>query len=113
MGAARYLPLCAMLTAALAPGLIAQIRPPIVGVAHIALKTNDLAAARRFYGNDLGFAEPFARGAGLAIFKVNDRQYIELSADLRDDVEDRLANIAFETNAKQLRDCLASVVSNK
>ena len=35
-------------------------RPPIVGVAHIALKTTDLAAAREFYSKFLGFAEPFA-----------------------------------------------------
>jgi catechol-2,3-dioxygenase len=35
-------------------------RPPIVGVSHIALKTDDLAAARNFYGRDLGFAEPFS-----------------------------------------------------
>ena len=77
----RHLPVCVALAVALAPSLIGQ-RPPIVGVAHIALKTNDLAAARSFYGHDLGFAEPFTRGAGLAVFKVNDHQYIELTADL-------------------------------
>ena len=37
----------------------AQDRPPIVGVAHIGLKTDDLAAARQFYGHVLGFQEPF------------------------------------------------------
>jgi catechol 2,3-dioxygenase-like lactoylglutathione lyase family enzyme len=67
-------------------------------VAHVALKTSDLAAARRFYGGDLGFLE---RRPG--IFSVNDHQYIELSAGLKDDAEDRLINIAFETtNARQL-----------
>jgi lactoylglutathione lyase len=89
-------------------------RPPIVGVAHIALKTGDLSAAREFYTKYLGFAEPFARespaGApAAACFKVNDHQYIEVSAALASPTEDRLSHIAFETtNASQLRDYLAS-----
>jgi catechol 2,3-dioxygenase-like lactoylglutathione lyase family enzyme len=84
-------------------------RPPIVGVAHISLKTTDLAAARDFYSKYLGFAEPFARGADSACFKVNDHQYIEVSATLASPTEDRLAHIAFETtDAQQLRDYLAS-----
>ena len=37
----------------------AQERPPIVGGAHIGLKTDDLAAARQFYGHVLGYQEPF------------------------------------------------------
>src|ERR1700693_5027703 len=106
-----------MLTAlavVLAPCLLAQNsvpRPAIVGVAHIALKTNDLDAARNFYGRDLGFQEPFAadRPAGAACFKVNDRQYIEVSAELKSEAEDRLSPIAFETaDVKQLRDYLDS-----
>jgi catechol 2,3-dioxygenase-like lactoylglutathione lyase family enzyme len=95
---------CLPLYAIAAASLFAQTRPPIIGVAHVALKTNDLAAARQFYGHDLGLAEP-----GLGIFKVNDHQSIKLSGSLKDDAEDRLTNIAFETtNAKQLRDYLAS-----
>jgi catechol 2,3-dioxygenase-like lactoylglutathione lyase family enzyme len=82
-------------------------RPAIVGVAHIALKTNDLAAARNFYGRDLGFQEPFTLDS-LTYFKVNDHQYIEVSPQLKEEAEDRLSNIAFETtNVKQLRDYLA------
>jgi lactoylglutathione lyase len=89
-------------------------RPPIVGVAHIAVKTNDLSAARDFYGKYLGFAEPFsvenpAGGPAAACFKVNDHQYIEVSPTLASETEDRLSHIAFETtNASQLRDYLAS-----
>lgn len=76
-------------------------------MAHVALLTNDLAAARAFYGHDLGFEEPFANPNG-AIFKVNDHQYIEVSAGLKDDSEDRLAHICFETSdARRLRDYLA------
>ena len=83
-------------------------RPAIVGVAHIALKTNDMAAARNFYGHDLGFAEPFGLDKR-AYFKVNDHQYIVVFPELRGETEDRLDHIAFETtNAGQLRDYLAA-----
>jgi catechol 2,3-dioxygenase-like lactoylglutathione lyase family enzyme len=78
-------------------------RPPIVGVAHIALKTNDPAAERAFYGTGLGFAE-LSPGR----FKVNDRQYIEIQPTLKAETEDRLDHIAFETgNLRELRDYLA------
>jgi catechol 2,3-dioxygenase-like lactoylglutathione lyase family enzyme len=104
--------LTAVCAAALVPCLLSQKtgvkRPPILGVAHVALKTNDIAAARAFYGHDLGFQEPFPGPDGSAIFKVNDHQYIEVAPTLKDDSEDRLAHIAFETtNARQLREYLA------
>src|ERR1035438_4828198 len=89
-----------------APG--GPARPPILGVAHIRLKTNDLAAARYFYGRYLGFQEPFDLDS-LAVFKVNDHQYIEVEPTLKQETEDRLSHIAFETsNARRLRDYLAS-----
>ncbi|MGH9613947.1 MAG: VOC family protein, partial [Bryobacteraceae bacterium] len=98
-----------------APALFAApSRPPILGVAHIALKTNDLAAARGFYGHVLGFQEPFTvdkptGGLMLTYFKVNDHQYIEIFPTLKSETEDRLSHIAFETtDAQQLRDYLAS-----
>jgi catechol 2,3-dioxygenase-like lactoylglutathione lyase family enzyme len=102
------------LLAIFAPCLLAQQRPPILGVAHIAVKTNDIAAARQFYGHDLGFQEPFsldkpAGGLMLTYFKVNDHQYIEVFPNLKDPDDVQLSHIAFETtNAKQLRDYLAS-----
>ena len=89
-------------------------RPPIVGVAHIGLKTKDLEAARTFYGHYLGYQEPFtldkaSGGLMLTYFKVNDHQYIEVFPELKSDTEDRLSHIALETtNAQQLRDYLAS-----
>jgi acetyl esterase/lipase len=92
-------------------GLAAQgaiERPPIVGVAHVALRTNDLAAARNFYGHVLGFAEPCSLEKS-ACFKVNDHQYIEVYAELASETQDRLIDIAFETtNAQRLHDYLAS-----
>ena len=58
-------------------------RPPIVGVAHIGLRTDNLAAARKFYTGFLGFQEPFTVDDPpgkllLTYFKVNDHQYIEV-----------------------------------
>jgi catechol 2,3-dioxygenase-like lactoylglutathione lyase family enzyme len=97
-----------------AGGAEAQKRPAIVGVAHIALRTGDLAAARQFYGKDLGYAEAFSvaeseGGPQLVCFKVNDRQYIELLPQLESETQDRLLHIAFETtDAGQLREYLAS-----
>ncbi len=92
----------------------ASSRPPIVGVAHIGLRTGDLAAARNFYGHYLGFQEPFtvdkpSGGLMLTYFKVNDHQYIEVFPELKSPDQDRLSHIAFETtNAQQLRDYLAN-----
>ena len=92
-------------------------RPAIVGVAHIGLKTNDLAAARKFYTGVLGFQEPFSldkapqdgTGMLLTYFKVNDHQYIEMFPKLTDPKMDRLSHISFETtDAEQLRTYLAS-----
>jgi len=99
-------------------------RPPIIGIAHIGLRTDNLAAAREFYGHTLGFQEPFsvrvaktsvADLAGspgdliVTFFKVNDHQYIELTPDLASAAEDRLSHIAFETtDARALRDYLAA-----
>jgi len=104
-----------ILAGALACGWAQDVkRPAIVGVANIALKTNDLTAARNFYGHDLGFAEPFtldkpSGGLMLTYFKVNDHQYVEIFPELKSDTEDRLSHIAFETtNAAQLRDYLAA-----
>jgi catechol 2,3-dioxygenase-like lactoylglutathione lyase family enzyme len=92
-------------------------RPAIVGVAHIGLKTDDLAAARKFYTGVLGFQEPFGldkapgEGTGLLLtyFKVNDHQYIEMFPELTDPKMDRLSHISFETtDAEQMRAYLAS-----
>ena len=61
-------------------------RPRVLGVAHMALYVNDLQAARAFYKDFLGFAEPFVlkRDDGsdrIAFIKINDEQYIELFAE--------------------------------
>jgi lactoylglutathione lyase len=108
---ARLIP---ALSAIFCVGAFAQQRPPIVGVAHIGLRTGDIAAARNFYGHVLGFAEPFHidkpdGSLMLTYFKVNDHQYIEIFPNLESATQDRLSHVAFETtDIKQLRDYLAS-----
>jgi catechol 2,3-dioxygenase-like lactoylglutathione lyase family enzyme len=111
----RSLFACAAVTAALAPFLLSQNsvkRPPITGIAHAALKTNDLAAARHFYGHDLGFSDALVMPASLgaaAWFKVNDHQYLEVYESLKSEAEDRLLEVAFQTpDVKAMRDYLAS-----
>src|ERR1039458_9052794 len=45
----------------------------------------------------------------LACFKLNAHQYVEVSPTLKDESEDRLIRIGFETNdARKLRDYLAA-----
>jgi len=88
-------------------------RPPIVGVAHVALRTSDIVAARKFYGEILGFenfkAPKAEAGSAVRSFKVNDHQYIQILPDLKSDAEDRLVHIAFETtDARKLRQYLAN-----
>ena len=89
-------------------------RPRIVGVAHIALRTDNLDAARKFYGQQLGYQEAFKLdrpegGLMLVYFKVNDHQYVEVFPGWKGPEELVLSHIAFETdNIRQLRDFLAA-----
>lgn len=89
-------------------------RPKIVGIANVAFRVTSLDSARNFYGKVLGFQEAFtvqeaAGGPDLTCFKVNDRQYIEVSPIPQDPKSGKLLHIAFETtDARELRDYLAS-----
>jgi catechol 2,3-dioxygenase-like lactoylglutathione lyase family enzyme len=102
------------LTIMLAVSAQAVERPRIVGIANIAVKVDNLDEARKFYSGVVGMAEAFpTKDAGvagtLACFKVNDRQYVEVSPTLKTETEDRLIRIGFETDdARGLRDYLAS-----
>ena len=83
-------------------------RPAITGVTQVSLKGSDLAQTRTFYGRGLGFVEAFQTGQ-TTYFKVNDHQYIDVTPGLKDDSEDRLTQVAFETaDVRQMRDYLAS-----
>lgn len=84
--------------------------PPVVGIAHIALRSNHLAAAKHFYGQVLGLDElPESGERGMVIFKVNDHQYVEILPGRDEPKSDLLLHIAFQTpSARRLRNYLAS-----
>ena len=90
-----------------------QTRPRVLGVAHMAVYVSDLQAARAFYKDFLGFAEPFVlkRADGsdrIAFIKINDEQYIELFAEAPKQ-DGHLNHIAFYTDSAQaMRQYLAA-----
>jgi catechol 2,3-dioxygenase-like lactoylglutathione lyase family enzyme len=102
---------------ALFAGCIAQAdepsRPHILRVAHISLFAHDYEKSRAFYRDFLGYEEPFSLNnpdgsPSMTFFKVNDRQYIELSPE-KEPNTDRLNHISIQTdNAEAMRVYLAS-----
>lgn len=88
-------------------------RPRILGVAHISIFAHDYEKSRAFYREFLGFEEPFPLqnpdgSPSMTFFKVNDRQYIELSPEKAPDT-DRLNHIAIQTDdAEAMRAYLGS-----
>lgn len=100
-----------LLLPALAFGQIPE-RPPITGLAHVAFFTSDIAKARIFYKELLGYEEPFDLknpdgSLALTFIKINDRQYVELFPE-RAPATDRLNHISIETpNAEAMRRYLA------
>ena len=72
-------------------------RPMLTGIDHVAFRTSDAAAARRFYGDLLGLASPADRHGPTAIFRVNARQTVFLEPGLPADADERLLHIAFAT----------------
>jgi catechol 2,3-dioxygenase-like lactoylglutathione lyase family enzyme len=89
-------------------------RPKILGIAHIAFYVSDLAKARIFWTDFLGYQECFHLNGKdndevrVVFIKINDYQYIELFAEKPR--SDRMLNhISFYTeNADSMRDYLAS-----
>lgn len=88
-------------------------RPPITGIARIALYVHDMEKSRAYYKDFLGFGElpSFNKPDGsmaVTFLKVNDRQYIELFPEIKPGT-DRLNHITIETdNAEALRAYLVS-----
>ena len=88
-------------------------RPRITGVAHIAIYAADFEKSRAFYRDFLGFEEPYSLSKpdgtpSMTFFKINERQYIELSPET-DAKTDRLSHISIETDdAEAMRRYLAS-----
>jgi lactoylglutathione lyase len=90
-------------------------RPPITNIADFVVKTDNLDEVRKFYSGVLGYDEAFRHkraitgAAEVAVFKVNDHQYIEVSQTLARESDDKLIQIGFETtDARKLRAYLAS-----
>ena len=89
-------------------------RPRILGISHVAFDVSDLAKARQFYEDFLGFAEygvlPGKDGSVRMVFiKINDDQHLELFTDPPPAGKGRLNHVAFYTdNAAEMRDYLAS-----
>lgn len=73
----------------------APARPPVLGVAHVRVMSNDIAKSRAFYATLLGLPEVPQSNGMVAIFQVNDRQRIIVRRAV-DDRDDRLIAVAFE-----------------
>ena len=107
-------PLLAALSAGLLLAAGALERPPIVGIANFVVKTDNLDEVRKFYTGVLGYSEVFKHkrpgvASDLAVFKVNDRQYIEVTQTLANEADDKMIQIGFETkDARKLRAYLAA-----
>ena len=110
LGSLRILALCVL---AAVCGAQDTPRPKILGVAHIAIFAADYEKSRAFYRDFLGFEEPYsltkADGTpSMTFFKINERQYIELSPETAPNT-DRLNHISIQTdNAEGMRKYLAS-----
>ena len=78
-------------------------RPKVLGVAHIAVYVKDLAKARQFYEDFLGYGEPFTlpnkekTGTRIVFAKINDYQYFEIFNE-KDRGEGQLNHISFYTD---------------
>jgi len=93
----------------LAGPLLAQPRPKILGLARASFYVTDIAKARAFYEDFLGYQSlPMAGRANVAAYiKINDKQYVELLAG--PNPGDRLHSTAVYTdNAEQMRAYLAA-----
>ena len=88
-------------------------RPRITGISHFGIFAHDYEKSRAFYGQFLGFEEPYSLknpdgSPSMTFFKINDRQVIELFPE-RKEGTDRLNHISFETDdIEALRVYLAS-----
>jgi catechol 2,3-dioxygenase-like lactoylglutathione lyase family enzyme len=81
-------------------------RPPIAGIAHVAIQVSDLAKARAFYGGVLGCPEIGSSRPHTAIFFVNDRQRLIVRDGLPPSRDERFIDLAFESDVRAMREFL-------
>jgi catechol 2,3-dioxygenase-like lactoylglutathione lyase family enzyme len=110
----RKLAILFVTTAFLLPAADVSARPKILGIAHMAFYVSDLAKAREFWIDLLGYQECFnlkhkdSNDVRIAFIKINDYQYIELFAE-KPRADRMLNHISFYTeNADKMRNYLAS-----
>jgi catechol 2,3-dioxygenase-like lactoylglutathione lyase family enzyme len=83
-------------------------RPPIAGIAHVAIQVSDLAKARAFYGDLLGCPEIGPARPHTAVFFVNDRQRLIVRDGLPASRDERFIDLAFETDVRAMREFLSA-----
>lgn len=104
---------CLLAASASLPAQAPAGRPKVLGIAHIAIYVKDVAKARQFYEDFLGFGEPFTLptkdgGVRIAFVKINDHQYIEIFTEA-DRGEGQLNHISIYTDdADRMRDYLVA-----
>jgi catechol 2,3-dioxygenase-like lactoylglutathione lyase family enzyme len=86
--------------------------PPLAGIAHVAIRVHDLAAAKSFY-EKLGFEQAFdLRKDNVpyeSFIKINDRQFIELYPATETDPQIGFLHLCFEgDNLQAIHDDYAS-----
>src|ERR1700691_6490427 len=89
----------------IAASCAAQVRPPIIGVSHIAVYTSDPAKTEHFYVHDIGLkkGEDPERSDGVRYY-VNEEQFIEVLPMPSDPGVNRLDHLAYMTkSAEQMR----------
>lgn len=84
----------------LAPALTSpDAPPPFNGIAHVAIRVHDLAAATAFY-QQLGFEQPFALDHNGQVYesfiKINDHQFIELYPTTDKDPKPAFLHLCFD-----------------
>ena len=77
-------------------------RPRITGVAHYAIFVSDVAKARSFYKDFLGYGEPYDLKnldgtLSMTFIKINERQYVEIFPE-KEAKTDRLNHTSVETD---------------
>lgn len=92
--------------------LQATERPAVWGIARMTYLVSNIQLADRYYGEFLGFDKAFtyqSEQGRKAVYKVNDRQFIECVEDRNAKEKDRFLGVAFDTeNAEQMRVYLKS-----
>ncbi len=86
---------------------------PIDGIAYVGFRVSNIEQARGFYEGVLGLEEAFRvpspDGPAAHYFKVNDDQFVRLTADLKPGQDERLVEIGLQTSdIKTLRRMLVA-----